>query len=82
MPKIELDRQTQALLSKALSDHLKAELEVEIEPFDALDLLRFLSETLGPHYYNQGLRDAQALIKDRADTMVEAIDDLEKPSRA
>jgi uncharacterized protein (DUF2164 family) len=82
MSKIELDKPTLEMLSKVLARHLKTELDVEVEPFDALDLLRFLAETLGPHFYNQGLRDAQALIKDRAESIVDAIYDLEKPLRS
>jgi uncharacterized protein (DUF2164 family) len=58
---------------------LKDTLDVEIDPFDALDLLDFLSETLGPHYYNQGLHDAQAIVKNRVDAIIEDIYVIEKP---
>ena len=77
MAKINLDRQTQDKLAKLLVKRLKNEHELEIEPFDAVDLLDYLSEVLGPYYYNQGLQDAQAIVKARADTIVEAIYEIE-----
>jgi len=79
MPKINLDHQTKDALGRLLVRHLKDEFGVEIEPVDGLSLLEFLSETLGPHYYNQGLHDAQAIVRDRADAIVETIYDLEQP---
>lgn len=79
MPKINLDHQTKDALGRLLVRQLKDEFGVEIEPVDGLSLLEFLSETLGPHYYNQGLRDAQAVVRARADAIVETIYDLEQP---
>ena len=79
MSKIELDKATRETLSRLVIRHLKAEFDVEIEPFDGQRLVDFLSEALGPHYYNQGLSDAQAIVRDRADAVVEAIYAIEKP---
>jgi len=79
MSRIEFDKETRDQLSRGLKRRLKDTLDVEIDPFDALDLLDFLSETLGPHYYNQGLHDAQAIVKDRVDAIIEDIYVIEKP---
>ena len=79
MAKLELDKQTLQDLSRLLARRLKDDLDVDIEPFDALALLDYLAETLGPHYYNRGLHDAQAIVRDRADATVEALYALEKP---
>jgi uncharacterized protein (DUF2164 family) len=79
MSRIEFDKETRDQLSRGLRRRLKDTLDVEIDPFDALDLLDFLSETLGPHYYNQGLHDAQAIVKDRVDAIIEDIYVIEKP---
>ena len=54
---------------------------MEVDPTDGAALLDYLAETLGPHFYNQGLRDAQAAVQARTDAIVEAIDGLEKPVR-
>jgi len=79
MAKIVFDKPTRDLLSRQLMRHLKDELDVEVDPVDAGGLVDFLSETLGPHFYNQGLADAQAVIRTRAELIVEAVYDLEQP---
>jgi uncharacterized protein (DUF2164 family) len=80
MATIEFDRETREALSRLLVRHLKDSHDLELAPFDAADLLDFLSASLGPHFYNQGLRDAQTILQDRADTILEAIADLQKPA--
>jgi uncharacterized protein (DUF2164 family) len=79
MAKIEFDKSTREKLFRLLVKRLKDEHDVEIAPFDAADLLDYLSEVLGPYYYNRGLQDAQALVKVRADGIVEAIYEIEMP---
>jgi uncharacterized protein (DUF2164 family) len=79
MSKIELPRETHEALAKALSRYLKEELDLEVTGFDAVFLLDFISETLGPHYYNQGLADAQAILAKKLDEIGETIWQLEKP---
>ena len=79
MPNIELDKPVRDALARALSRYLKDELDLEVQGFDAQFLLDFISERLGPYYYNQGLHDAQAIIRDRLDVITEAIYEIEKP---
>ena len=79
MSKIELPKATADELAQALSRYLKAELEVEVKGFDAVFLVDFITENLGPHYYNQGLADARALLSKKVDELGEAIYQLEKP---
>ena len=79
MARIELPKETRAELARALSKYLKDELDVEVAGFDAVFLLDFITERLGPHYYNQGLYDAQALIKGKFDLITEAVYEIEKP---
>jgi uncharacterized protein (DUF2164 family) len=81
MPKIELPKETQDALARALSKHLKDELDLEVTGFDAVFLLDFITETLGPHFYNQGLADAQALIAKKLDELGESVWQLEKPAK-
>jgi len=76
---ITLDKQTREMLSRRLADHLGAEFDVEVAPFDAQALLDYLAKTLGPYFYNQGLYDAQAILKDRAEALTDAIAAIEKP---
>ena len=43
--------------------------------------LEFLSERLGPHFYNQALHDARALLHARVEALGEAFYELEKPAK-
>ena len=81
MSKIELPKETREALTRALTRYLKDELDVEVAGFDAVFLLDFIVETLGPHIYNQGLADAQALLAKKLDELGEVILQLEKPAK-
>jgi uncharacterized protein (DUF2164 family) len=81
MARIELDKPVRDALTRALSRYLKDELDVEIGGMDALLLLDFLADTIGPHFYNQGLADAQAVLAKRLEDLTEAITAIEKPVR-
>lgn len=76
--RIELDKPVRDALVRALAGYLKDELEVEIGGVDALLLLDFISEKLGPHYYNQALFDARALLSAKMEAWGDAFYELEK----
>ena len=79
MARIELSKETRDSLARALSAYLKDELDVEVTGFDAQFLLDFMIERLAPHVYNQGLADAQTLMRSKIELISEAISELEKP---
>lgn len=79
MSQIELPKDTREALARALSRYLKDELDLEVTGFDAVFLTDFVTEHLGPHFYNQGLADAQALLGKKLDEIGEAIYQLERP---
>ena len=79
MPKIEFDRATREDIARRLVKRLRDELDIEVAPMDGQRLLDILSESLGPAWYNQGLRDAQAAVQARVDDIAEAIAGLERP---
>lgn len=81
MTKIEFSKEMRDALAEALTRYLKDELDLEVTGFDAQFLLDFISQTLGPHYYNQGLWDAQAALQKKLDLISQAIDELEKPAK-
>jgi uncharacterized protein (DUF2164 family) len=81
MPKVELPKDVRDALARALSKYLKDELEVEVEGFDAVFLLDFLCETLGPHFYNQGLADARAVLAKKLEEIDDAVWQLEAPAK-
>lgn len=80
MSKIELPKETRDALAAALSRYLKVELDLEVTGFDAVFLTDFITEHLGPHFYNQGLADAQALLSRKFDEMADMVSQLEKPT--
>ncbi len=79
--RIELDKPVRDALARALARHLKDELDVEIGGMDAILLLDFISERLGPHYYNQALLDAQAHLRTKIEGLGEAFYELEKTAK-
>lgn len=79
MPSIELPKEARETLAKSLSRYLKDELDLDIAGFDAVFLSDFIADTFGPHFYNQGLADAQAILAKKLDEIGESIYQLEKP---
>ena len=79
MARIEFDRGTRDDLARRLVKRLRDELDIEVAPMDGQRLLDILAESLGPAWYNQGLRDAQAAVQARVDDIAEAIAGLEQP---
>ncbi len=66
-------------LIASIQAYFKQELEQNLGNFEAEFLLDFCSENLGPHYYNQAIRDVQTHLAGHLDTLNERIDELEKP---
>lgn len=79
MRKIELSKDTAEAAARALSKYLKDELDLEVKGFDAVFLLDFITERLGPIFYNQGVYDAQVLLAVKLEEAGEAVLQLEKP---
>jgi uncharacterized protein (DUF2164 family) len=79
MAKIELEKPMHDALARALSAYLKDQLDLEVEGFDAVFLVDFIVERMGPVFYNRGLNDAQAIIRDRLEAVTEAIYEIERP---
>lgn len=75
---IEFSAEEKAQLTGKIKQYLREELDVDIGRFDAEFLLDFLSEQLGPFYYNRALYDAQAVLQARLEALGEAVWELEK----
>ncbi len=76
---IALDRQTSDILERKLRKHLQDEYGFELGQFEALDLLDWLAENLGPLWYNQALYDAQTVMRKKSDDLIEAVSAIERP---
>lgn len=64
---------------QALRDELKAyfldELDLEIGSLQTDLLIEFLTKNVGQHFYNQGVMDAQQVIKEKAADLVLLLND-------
>jgi len=78
MSGIKFSKEETAILTKKIQLYFSEELDNKIGQFDAQFLLDFVSEEIGPYYYNRGLYDAQSILNNRMDSISEAIYDIEK----
>ncbi|MES9902618.1 MAG: DUF2164 domain-containing protein [Sedimenticola sp.] len=78
MSKIKFSKEEIDILTRKIQLYFTEELNQEIGQFDAQFLLDFISDEMGSYYYNRGLYDAQAIMKERMETVSEAIYDIEK----
>lgn len=80
MPAIRFDVEEKALLVGKLQSYFERELGQPLGRFDGEFLLDFVSEQIGAHYYNRGVRDAQALLAAKFDDLADACYQLEQPT--
>ncbi len=66
-------------LVQKIKAYFQSELAQELGNFETEFLLDFLSEHLGPHYYNQAVRDVQKHLAGYLDNLNDKIDELEQP---
>ena len=76
MARIELSAERRDLVLRKLSRYLRDELDREASNLELGFLLDFLSDALGPVYYNQGVHDAQTLFQSKLE---DAVYEIEKP---
>lgn len=78
MSEIEFSKDEIAILSKKIQLYMSEELDKEIGQFDAQFFLEFISEEIGPYFYNRGLYDAQAILETKMENITDAIYEIEK----
>jgi len=78
MSEIKFSKEEIEILTKKIQLYFSEELDYEIGQFDSQFLLDFISEEIGPYYYNKGLYDAQSVLESRMESISEAIYDIEK----
>ncbi|WP_240621581.1 DUF2164 domain-containing protein [Caulobacter zeae] len=76
MARIELDKDVREAALRKLTLYMRDELDRPVSGLEAGFLLDFIGKTLGPAFFNQGVRDAQALILQKLDDVVY---EIEKP---
>ncbi|WP_225765176.1 DUF2164 domain-containing protein [Stenotrophomonas sp. Marseille-Q4652] len=78
MAGIQFSREQQDMLAADLQRWLLDNTSAELGRFEAGFLLDHVSQLLGAYWYNQGVRDAQAVLARRVDDLQEALEQLEQ----
>lgn len=78
MSDIKLSKEDHAWLADRIQSYFQTELDQEIGNMDAGFLIDFFAETAGPVFYNQGLRDAQALLGRKLEDVSDELAAMEK----
>lgn len=68
--KITLSKEKKEEMISVIKDYFYNEREEEIGDLAASMLLNFITEELGPEYYNQGITDAYRYMNDRAEDLL------------
>ena len=75
---ITFNKEEKVDLINRLQSYCEVELDRQLGTFEAQFLLDFISETMGPFYYNRGIYDAQALLQEQLENVGESIYQLAK----
>lgn len=75
---IKLERAQKETLATAIQDYMQDELDVEIGQFDSEFLIDFITEKLGPIYYNKGVEGAKSLVERRMLEVSEELYEIEQ----
>lgn len=79
MKPIEFSRDERAAATAKLRDYFARELDQALGQLPAEMLLDFIGKEIGGAFYNRGVHDAQQLVQQKAEDIVEALYGLERP---
>ena len=77
-PMVSFSREETQAIIRALQVYFDQELDQTLGDIPALMLLDFITDKIGPAFYNRGLYDAQAVVTARVEDLADAILNLEK----
>ncbi|MFN3877668.1 MAG: DUF2164 domain-containing protein [Brevundimonas sp.] len=78
MKPIEFSKDERAAATGKLRDYFARELDQELGQLPAEMLLDFIGKEIGGAFYNRGVRDAQQLVQQKVEDIVEALYRLER----
>lgn len=61
-----------------LQDYIESEFDMSLGNMDAQFFLDYIAQTLGPHFYNQGIKDATTKLHQMTDIIEGELDTLIK----
>ena len=80
MAEIQFSKEEKTILANKLQGYFETELNQDLSQFEAEFLLDFIATEIGCYFYNRGLYDAEALLRNRVETISEAFYEIEKPT--
>lgn len=78
MKPIEFSKEERVAITAKLRDYFARELDQELGQLPAEMLLDFIGKEIGGAFYNRGVHDAQQLVQQKAEDIVEALYGLER----
>ena len=78
MKPIEFSKEERAAITAKLRDYFARELDQELGQLPAEMLLDFIGKEIGGAFYNRGVHDAQQLVQQKTEDIVEALYGLER----
>ena len=78
MKPIEFSKDERAAATGKLRDYFARELDQELAQLPSEMLLDFIGKEIGGVFYNRGVHDAQQLVQQKAEDIVEALYGLER----
>ena len=80
MAVIDFSKEEKEILVRKLRRYTEDELDCELSTFEVGFLLDFITDEIGPYFYNQGLYDARAVVASQLERVDDAIYEIEKPT--
>ena len=81
MKPIKFDREETKAIVGEIQDYFRVELDQSIGAIPAEMLMQFFADKMGAYYYNRGVYDAQAALKERMDSLHDDLYALEQKTR-
>jgi len=80
MSDIEFSKEEKEILVQKIKAYFNKELDQNIGQFECEFFIDFISDEIGPFYYNRGLEDAQIIVQSKMDDIADAFYEIEKPT--
>ncbi|UXN70510.1 DUF2164 domain-containing protein [Devosia neptuniae] len=81
MKPIKFSREETKAIVDEIRDYFRNELDQDIGSIPAEMLMMFFADKMGAYFYNRGVYDAQALVRERMDNLSDDLFGLEQPTK-
>lgn len=81
MKPIKFSREETKAIVGEIQDYFRDELDQQIGAIPSEMLMMFFVEKMGAYFYNRGVYDAQALVRERMDSLADDMFGLEQPTK-